>query len=59
MRNFYIEGEDFDGNCYSFESNGDLQDVIDECEEYLQSLGGGHFDIYDSATDQFVDYVEW
>lgn len=57
---FYVVSEDIEGTTYSFEpASDDIQEVKNECQELLETLDGGHFDIYDSDTDEFIDYVEW
>ncbi len=56
---FFIAGEDIDGEIYEFESYAKtLEDCRKECQEYLETLDGGHFDIFD-ADGKFIDDVEW
>lgn len=57
---FYVVGEDIEGSVYDFEPAGKtLKEVKKECQELLESLDGGHFDIFDAETDKFIDDVEW
>ena len=63
MAYFFVMGEDIEGNYYEFESAGKtLIEVKRECQELLETLDGGHFDIYennDEGKDIFIDDVEW
>ena len=59
---FYVQGEDFDGNYYEFEPASQiLTEIKAECQELLESLGGGCFDIMNvtSSEDEYIDSVEW
>lgn len=56
---WYISGEDIDGNYYDFSSYAsDVDAVIAECQELLESLDGGLFMIYDKEG-HFVTRVEY
>lgn len=59
---FYVVGEDFDGNVYEFESGCEiLGEVRAQCQELLETLDGGHFDIFEinDEDENYVDCVEW
>ena len=59
---FFVHGEDIDGNYYEFTPAGKtIEDVRKECQELLETLGGGLFDIFDisDSEDIFIDSIEW
>lgn len=59
---FYVHGEDIDGNYYEFEPAGQTIEAIEkECQELLETLGGGLFDIFNitDSEDVYLSTVEW
>lgn len=59
---FYARGEDYNGNCYEFPSiSRTIEEVKKECQELLETLDGGLFDIFVviDGKDVYVDTVEW
>ncbi len=59
---FYVMGESCDGEYYEFTPAGKtLEEVKEECQELLETLDGGNFDIYmiTDSEDIYLDTVEY
>jgi hypothetical protein len=59
---YFCTGEDIEGNYYEFAPAGTtLEEIERECQEYIETLGGGAFDIFDvrDSTDIYLGTVEW
>ena len=56
--NFFIEGENIDGEYIQFEYIGSLEGAREACIKMLNAYDGGHLDIFDGPGDKFIDDVE-
>lgn len=59
---FYVMGESIDDEYFEFTPAGKtLEEVRKECQELLETLDGGSFDIYDitDSEDIYLDTVEY
>lgn len=59
-KNFYIVGEDIDGEIIEYEFEGILENCKIDAEKTLAFSGGGHLDIFvcHDDYDEFVAEVE-
>ena len=59
-KNFYIVGEDIDGEIIEYEFEGILENCKIDAEKTLAFAGGGHLDIFVcyGDYDEFVGDVE-
>lgn len=59
-KNFYIVGEDIDGEIIEYEFEGILENCKIDAEKTLAFAGGGHLDIFvcHDDYDEFVGDVE-
>ena len=59
-KNFYVVGEDLDGELIEYEFEGILENCKIDAEKTLAFAGGGHLDIFMICDDhdEFVGDVE-
>ncbi len=60
MFDFYVVGEDIEGNIIEGNFNGDINSCVLDCKKILVRVGGGHLDIFvmNEDGDEFVGDVE-
>lgn len=58
--NFYFVGETVEGEIFSHELDRPMSQLHAElvAKKFLRELGGGHLDVFDSDTDNFIFDVE-
>lgn len=58
--NFYFVGENVEGEIFCHEPDSPMSQLHAEltAKQILREMGGGHLDVFDSDTDEFIFDVE-